>query len=763
MRILILFILCIFGINSLLAVNWNQDKFVNTDNLNILDPSNILNDSIVTYNYRSGDHNYTGVYNFKTGKLIGAIARGYSEVFNVKFLKNKNKIAIISSSTMDLYSPDDLSKSEESYGNIKLTKTMQYEFSDDLTMYYTYNSNDLSVKNIDVSTGDPIFSGYLDVNPNLIRYSYLSKSNDTYKIFVVLQDKIKIFSADDASLLDSYDYSVDTSTEPKFCGIKNQLIYIDNDNSLIGVNLETGIESFKIPTGERDILEFNEIDDANYVWILYDDNDTMHYEIYRTSSQELIKKGEVEYFRNLDNKYLKYSRITSDFKTITYMDAVFVAADGMPGQTGDLFYVYNLEDNCLKATIPFGSTGSIAEFLFNNNGSKVIAFANPYKYHYKSPEITNVVWDVDTHTILDRFSSFHKPSFFSNDDKQIFFTDSNFIYVYDLNSQRYTDTIETTFDAEGLEPTLSDNKYVKIDANKLFLYDIKMNKLTDSLQVAPDTTIKDYWFNHEKSEISILTSNYEFLKYNYITKNRIDSVYLSEAEKLDHNIVELSPEGTHFLSYTLYQDKAGYHYTYYSWNIESNSIEYQNTLQKAYEKYNKTIAWYLNNRKTIYYYILQDPISDDKYYKGMNLESGEICYLYGTRNTSPIRINLSPDLNHFAYDKTYHYSIKEICEPLLLGVEQYSQTANSNIIITPNPAENYIAIEVNEPSLGLEPFRASAIKIYDVYGNTVIHSTSSFLRNATAQEWSIKIDISHLARGVYFVNIREVVVKFVKE
>ncbi len=89
--------------------------------------------------------------------------------------------------------------------------------------------------------------------------------------------------------------------------------------------------------------------------------------------------------------------------------------------------------------------------------------------------------------------------------------------------------------------------------------------------------------------------------------------------------------------------------------------------------------------------------------------------------------------------------------------ENYSSVSFS---VYPNPASDYIEISINKPSEGLKPSEGSEIAIYDVHGNVVEQTSSSVHSGGTPE--LLRIDISHLPRGVYFVRIGERVEKFVK-
>jgi hypothetical protein len=81
---------------------------------------------------------------------------------------------------------------------------------------------------------------------------------------------------------------------------------------------------------------------------------------------------------------------------------------------------------------------------------------------------------------------------------------------------------------------------------------------------------------------------------------------------------------------------------------------------------------------------------------------------------------------------------------------------NSDVIITPNPASDFITIQLSNK--GLPPFVAESdkVQIFDVMGIEVM-SVGTELDQSQQ-----RINVSHLPAGVYFIRIGDKVEKFVK-
>ena len=85
-----------------------------------------------------------------------------------------------------------------------------------------------------------------------------------------------------------------------------------------------------------------------------------------------------------------------------------------------------------------------------------------------------------------------------------------------------------------------------------------------------------------------------------------------------------------------------------------------------------------------------------------------------------------------------------------------TNTTNADIIISPNPATDYIDIAV----AGNRTLK-DAVKVYDVLGNVVL-SSPACSAGTPSEGGHIRLDVSNLVAGVYFVRVGVKMYKFVK-
>jgi photosystem II stability/assembly factor-like uncharacterized protein len=90
----------------------------------------------------------------------------------------------------------------------------------------------------------------------------------------------------------------------------------------------------------------------------------------------------------------------------------------------------------------------------------------------------------------------------------------------------------------------------------------------------------------------------------------------------------------------------------------------------------------------------------------------------------------------------------------VVSVKEYNKQ-KLNISLFPNPATEYITI--TKPSEGFEPSEGSDIKIFNTLGECVKNLTPTL-----SEGKGVRIDISHLPRGVYYIRIGNRTQMFVK-
>ncbi len=92
----------------------------------------------------------------------------------------------------------------------------------------------------------------------------------------------------------------------------------------------------------------------------------------------------------------------------------------------------------------------------------------------------------------------------------------------------------------------------------------------------------------------------------------------------------------------------------------------------------------------------------------------------------------------------------------------YDYSLNDAIKIHPNPARDYIEIYLEYPPLEGDERGRSEIKIYNTLSESVMSTSVPINRDTSASGGEVRVDVSNLPAGVYYVRFGSVGKMFVK-
>ncbi|MBX3043299.1 MAG: T9SS type A sorting domain-containing protein [Candidatus Kapabacteria bacterium] len=93
-----------------------------------------------------------------------------------------------------------------------------------------------------------------------------------------------------------------------------------------------------------------------------------------------------------------------------------------------------------------------------------------------------------------------------------------------------------------------------------------------------------------------------------------------------------------------------------------------------------------------------------------------------------------------------------------------NHTKNQSIILYPNPASDFITLNIQTSEVS-KTSEVSAVQIFDMLGLEVAQTPSSvnnMINTQTGASELLRINVSHLPTGVYFIRIGNIIEKFVK-
>jgi CubicO group peptidase (beta-lactamase class C family) len=135
-------------------------------------------------------------------------------------------------------------------------------------------------------------------------------------------------------------------------------------------------------------------------------------------------------------------------------------------------------------------------------------------------------------------------------------------------------------------------------------------------------------------------------------------------------------------------------------------------------------------------------------------KNGQILNVAPSKGIVVVRMGDRPD-DQFFISNVFNNQIWQYLNEIMDG-ETSVRENTEEMGITPNPASEYI--EIRKPSEGFKPSEGSATKIYNTFGEIVM--TTPSLRDTPSEKGNLKIDISHLPVGLYFIQIGNYSEKF---
>ncbi len=190
-------------------------------------------------------------------------------------------------------------------------------------------------------------------------------------------------------------------------------------------------------------------------------------------------------------------------------------------------------------------------------------------------------------------------------------------------------------------------------------------------------------------------------------------------------------------------------------NDKNCSASLKNSFLKKYDQKVGKLITLDSMLVNIYSYNKIVPISDGEYFIiGLN------CLNYTNDNFKTfIRYSVPEHTTFFVLDikkiaNKYYALIDGKLYLLEIGESSIKLADTNDLAISPNPAGDFIIITL-KPSEGFEPSEGSEINIFNTIGERV-------LSVGTGRDLSVRINISDLPKGVYFVKVGGETAKFVK-
>ncbi len=273
----------------------------------------------------------------------------------------------------------------------------------------------------------------------------------------------------------------------------------------------------------------------------------------------------------------------------------------------------------------------------------------------------------------------------------------------------------------------------------------------------------------EESHFAVHSESGELINISYIDYFYDNSGYLDMSNEfmLDEMSGEFMPY--YEIDYTTDNDGKVIEATEYFWILETESwMADGNTIYEYDASGNPSME--------LFKYAYDEP---NIFYDTEKIEYSYATELNYDNYMMPIKSFFYPDYSEHIVNVPLGYIEYEIFDD---NWEAYSKTSylyanglssvddiiKSSVNIFPNPASEFIEISLPENYNFNSAGASCEIGIYDLPGNLVFNSLVSkstsvqINRDTSAGGGQVRIDVSHLTKGVYFVKIGSQIVKFVK-
>ncbi len=430
------------------------------------------------------------------------------------------------------------------------------------------------------------------------------------------------------------------------------------------------------------------------------------------------------------NGYISTNVLTEFFSSEDGINLVI--PEGVDGTYNPNYFRYSSIDGSLKSIDGYENGQyqlSTLTTIINNNNLFVLSSFSPnfinessINVHSLEVENTQLLKTLKYRILLD-----HTPfkDILLSDDNAfnfIFCNDSTFFVFYLANDYKTQVIAKYSYNRDSAN-TLPKNS--NIYAN-LINYTVYIAKSNEGIVKTYKLENGNYLAMHYRGGFVTFNENTEIIKDELpFANSSYDNFYLN-------SVLPLKKKPGYYALYGAYKDNGNYNF----------AIVIADSLWNKVDEY----VWDYGGN----YNLLEDMVESD--------DGNFIVYGY-------TRYKINNQVVLKSYYASVHFDI-------LMGVDDNNK-ANNDIFIQPNPATNYITLQGEAMALNNVPF----IEIYDVMGIKVqtipynLTATDSYnltprgsdnLTPTLSKGEGVRIDVSNLSPGVYFVKIGGKVQKFVK-
>jgi len=728
-----------FVVLSVSLFGWSKGSYMKPDLI-----SNPYNDQEIIFTGSiAQNHELTACkFNINTGQSIfkKLILPNPATIYDAIINGNTKRIGYLLSGKIVILNYDDFSEiatfSLNYSGDSKDTKVC---FSNDGSLVYTLKKSELRLSKYNVSSGTKQNEILINANPAFYSGAFLNSEKDEFALLI--NDSLEIWSISSESIERKIPF--DSKAElVQFRNSGNSISY-KVGNVIHIVNSLTGDEIYN-KTLSLDIhsIEFS----ANMKYMICRAEYYKH-SVWDIDSDTLIFEGPVPDQSGFNVNYIYIN--SNKTKLVGFEQESMYCGRylDMPYRE-DVYYLYDIPDYKKINSVSDGYVGNPLHSIINHTNELILVSA--LYGDYNTPNYNHGLVTGDGEFL--KFIPVQKSAIaFSHDSKYIAFNDTTRLLLYNIEADIIEKTLQTQRSTLGKIFFSPQNGGLIISITKDYIdvYDYNTLTLNYSKVLTPESGLSYNFVCDITGKITILYPSGRYFEFDAGTGDLSELILNNLPENRSSG--SMTNDGRYIL-FSIGKDSM----VVYDAKLQNIKFSYKIKLLSDYAE--GLSIGFLGNHEIVWISYISNPM--DKY---------NVFYAYDLVEKKEITLDgegwprISIDgTKYMTFYCPFTYSFNAIRLPVSVNEEVSS---GISLITYPNPASDFITI--SSSNKGHQPFATTdKVQIFDVLGIEV--GQSSLIDNTTHNNSQsgmidlLKIDVSHLPSGMYFIRIGSQVEKFVK-
>jgi hypothetical protein len=604
-------------------------------------------------------------------------------------------------------------------------------FSKDGSKIYTLKKSELRLSVYDVSIGTKSDEILINANPTFYSAAYLNSEKDEFAL--VKSDSLEIWSISSGSMDRKIPFDIQAESV-QFRNSGNNISYkvgkeIHVVNSLTGAEIYSRTLPFDIH-----YLEFS----ANMKYMICR-AELFKQSVWDIDADTLIFEGTAPFQLDMEPNFVyinsnKTKAVGFDEESMycgRYMEDVYTEA---------VYYLYDMPSYKKINSVANAFVGNPVHAIINPTNELILV--SSLKGEYNVPKYNHGLLTENGEFL--KFIHVNRPTIsFSHDSKYIAFDDTTSVLLYNIESGEIEKTLQSSRNTIGkvfFSPQAG-GLIISITKDFIDVYDYNTLNLNFSKELTPESG-DDYGFVCDiTGKITILYPSGRYFDFDAVTGD-LTEITLNNLPE-NRTFREMTNDGRYIL-WSFGKDSINV----YDVKLQNVKFTFKIELMAGYAE--KLSIGFLGNHEIVWFSYISNPIDKFNTFFAYDLVEEKQVSLDG-EGTPRISIDGTKYITLYC---PYEYSYNSIRLPVSVYESKLSE---ADLKIHPNPATEYITIQISEV---FKTSEVSDIKIYNMLGECVIELTD--VQHLGDVGHLQRIDASHLPRGMYYLCIGNRTQMFVK-